>query len=182
MRNMLSRNSAVLVVIDFQGSLFKAMHDKDNLLMNAVKAIKGAAIFNVPIIVTEQAPEKLGPTIAPIAGEIKDFQPVGKEAFSCWENKKFREKLEAFSRSNVIILGIECHVCVYQTAVDLIENGYIVHVVADAVSSRTKANSDIGLAAMKTCGAHLTGTEMFLFELMRTAADPRSRDLFKIVK
>lgn len=179
---MLSRNSAVLVAIDFQGNLFQAMNDRDNLLMNAVKVIKGAAIFNVPIIVTEQVPQKLGPTIAPIAGELNDYQPVGKENFSCWENKKFREKLEAFSRSNVIITGIECHVCVYQTAVDLIENGYIVHVVADAVSSRTKANSEIGLAAMKSRGAHLTSTEMVLFELLRTAADPRSRDLFKIVK
>jgi isochorismate hydrolase len=179
---MLSRNSAVLMAIDFQDSLFQVMHDKDNLLMNAVKAIKGAAIFNVPIIVTEQVPEKLGPTIAPIAGEINNFQPVGKEDFSCWENKKFRETLDAFSRSNIIVLGIECHVCVYQTAVDLIENGYMVHVVADAVSSRTKANSDIGLAAMKSRGAHLTSTEMVLFELLRTAADSRARDLFKIVK
>jgi nicotinamidase-related amidase len=179
---MLSRNSAVLIVIDMQGNLFQAMHDKDNLLINAVKVIKGAVIFNLPIIVTEQVPQKLGPTIAPVAGELNDFQPVGKENFSCWENKKFREKLEAFSRNNVIILGIECHVCVYQTAADLIENGYIVHVVADAVASRTRANNDIGLVAMKSRGAQLTSAEMVLFELLRTAADPRSRDLFKIVK
>ncbi|MCG6535466.1 MAG: isochorismatase family protein, partial [Syntrophales bacterium LBB04] len=117
-----------------------------------------------------------------IARELNDFQPVGKENFSCWENEIFKEKLETFGRNKVIIMGIECHVCVYQTAVDLIKNGYIVHVVADAVSSRTKANSDIGLAAMKSHGAHLTSTEMVLFELLRTAADPRSRELFKIVK
>ncbi|MCG6535464.1 MAG: isochorismatase family protein, partial [Syntrophales bacterium LBB04] len=80
---MLSRNSAVLIVIDIQGNLFQVMQDKDNLLMNAIKVIRGATIFNIPIIVTEQVPEKLGQTLSAIARELNDFQPVGKENFSC---------------------------------------------------------------------------------------------------
>lgn len=179
---MLSRNSAVLVAIDFQGNLFAAMHDKESLLKNAVNMIRGANILSIPLIVTEQVPEKLGPTIAAVAEEISDFRPVSKESFSSWDDEKFREKLEAFSRNNVVIMGIECHVCVYQTAVDLMENGYSVHVVTDAVSSRTRTNCDVGLAAMQNRGARLTSTEMVLFELLRTSNDPKAKEIFKMVK
>lgn len=179
---MLSRNSAVVVAVDFQGNLFEAMHDRESLLKNAVNVIRGANILNIPLIVTEQVPQKLGQTIAAVAGEIYDFRPIDKESFSSWDNQKFREELEAFSRSNIVIMGIECHVCVYQTAVDLMENGYSVHVVADAVSSRTKANIDVGLAAMQGRGAHLTSAEMVLFELLRTSVDSKAKEIFKIVK
>jgi nicotinamidase-related amidase len=179
---MLSRNSAVLVIIDIQGNLFQVMHDRESLVMNAVKVIKGAAILNLPIVLTQQIPEKLGQTIEPIVRELSGVEPIDKESFSCWESESFREKLTALGRGNIIILGIECHVCVYQTAIDLMQNGYTVHVVGDAVSSRTKENIAAGLAAMKDGGAHWTSSEMVLFELLRTAADPRAREIFKIIK
>ena len=179
---MIGRNSAVMVAIDFQGSLFQVMHDKDKLLANAVGVVRGARILNLPAIVTQQVPSKLGPTVPAIAREMQGITPVDKESFSCWDNKIFREKLETFSRNNIIVCGIECHVCVYQTVVDLIENGYMVHVVADAVSSRTKENRRIGLTAMEKRGAKLTSAEMLLFELLRTAADPKAKEIFKIVK
>jgi nicotinamidase-related amidase len=179
---MISRSAAVLIVIDIQGSLFQAMQGKENLLVNASKVIKGAKTFNLPIIVTEQIPKKLGHTISALTSELNDIRPIGKESFSCWGNSDFREKLEFFGRRGAIILGIESHVCVYQTAVDLIDNGYSVHVVADAVSSRTKENSDIGLTAMKNAGAHLTSAEMILFELLRSADDAKFKEVYKIVK
>jgi nicotinamidase-related amidase len=179
---MISRSSAILIVIDIQGSLFKAMQDKENLLVNATKIIKGAKIFNLPIIVTEQIPEKLGQTIPDLTQELDGIERIGKESFSCWGNNRFREKLESLGRRKIIIIGIESHICVYQTAVDLIDNGFSVHVVADAVSSRTKENSDIGLAAMKSAGARLTSTEMVLFELLRKASDAGFKDIQKIVK
>ncbi|MGV8058718.1 MAG: hydrolase [Smithellaceae bacterium] len=179
---MISRSSAALLVIDIQGSLYQAMQDKENLLINAVKVIKGARVFNLPIIVTEQIPEKLGQTVSAIDQELNGIETIGKESFSCWENDIFREKLESFSRREVIIMGIESHVCVYQTSVDLITNGYSVHVVADAVSSRKKENSDIGLNAMKSAGAHLTCAEMILFELLRSAGDAKFKEIHKIVK
>jgi nicotinamidase-related amidase len=179
---MISRSEAVLIVIDIQGSLFQAMQDKENLLVNTVKVIRGAKVFSLPIIVTEQIPEKLGQTMPALAQELNGIERIGKISFSCWENNDFRKKLELSGRRKAIIMGIESHVCVYQTAIDLIDNGYSVHVVADAVSSRTKENCDIGLNAMKSAGVHLTCAEMILFELLRTAGDAQFKDIHKIVK
>jgi nicotinamidase-related amidase len=139
-------------------------------------------VFNLPIIVTEQTQQKLGHTIPQITAELDGIKPIAKETFSCWTDVHFREQLEALSRRHVVILGIESHICVYQTALDLISNGYNVHLVADAISSRTKENREIGLTAMKSAGAHLTSAEMVLFELLRTAADPKAKEIFKIVK
>lgn len=179
---MISRDTAVLVIIDIQGNLAQAMFDKENLFSNTIKLIKGFKVLNLPVIVTEQIPQKLGPTLPQIAAELEGIKPISKEAFSCWEDVHFHKQLKALSRRHVVILGIETHVCVYQTALDLISNGYNVHLVADAVSSRTPENRRIGIEAMKSAGVKITSTEMVLFELLRTAADPRAKELFKIVK
>ena len=179
---MISRSAAVLVVIDIQGNLAQAMFDKENLFANAVKLIKGFKALNLPVMVTEQIPEKLGRTLPQIADEIESFNPIAKNSFSCWDEINFREKLESLSRRHVVLLGIETHVCVYQTALDLVDNGYNVYLAADAVSSRAPENRQIGIDAMKSAGALITSTEMVLFELLRTAADPKAKELFKIVK
>lgn len=179
---MISRTAAVLVIIDIQGNLAQAMFDKENLFSNTIKLIRGFKALNLPVIVTEQIPQKLGRTLPQIADELEGFNPIAKESFSCWNENNFKDHLEALSRRHVVLLGIESHVCVYQTALDLIANGYNVHLVADAVSSRTSKNRQIGIDAMKSAGAHVTSTEMVLFELLRTAADPKAKELFKIVK
>jgi nicotinamidase-related amidase len=179
---MISRTDAVLVIIDIQGNLAQAMFDKENIFANTVKLIKGFKALDLPIMVTEQIPQKLGKTLPQIADEIEGFNPIAKESFSCWDENNFKEKLDLLSRSHVVVLGIETHVCVYQTALDLIANGYNVHLVADAVSSRTPENRQIGIDAMKRAGAYITSTEMVLFELLRTAADSKAKEFFKIVK
>ncbi len=179
---MISRTAAVLVIIDIQGNLAQAMFDKENIFANTIKLIQGFKALNLPVIVTEQIPQKLGKTLPQIADAIEGFNPIAKESFSCWGEKNFKEKLESLSRRHVVLLGIETHVCVYQTALDLISGGYNVHLVADAVSSRTPENRQIGIDAMKSAGAQITSTEMVLFELLRTAADPKAKELFKIVK
>ena len=179
---MINRADVVLVIVDIQGNLAQAMFDKENLFANTVKLIKGFKALNLPMMITEQIPQKLGPTLPQIASEINDFKPIAKESFSCWDENNFKERLAAFNRNHVVLSGIECHVCVYQTALDLISNGYTVHLVADTVSSRTPENRQIGIDAMKRAGAHITSTEMVLFELLGTAADPIAKELFKIVK
>jgi isochorismate hydrolase len=179
---MLSRNDAVLVIIDIQGNLAQAMFDKENLFANNVRLIQGCQTLNIPIIVTEQIPQKLGPTIPQLAQELGGIKPIAKEAFSCWAEGSFRNQLESLTRKQVVLTGIECHVCVYQTALDLMQEGCTVHLVVDAVSSRTKDNLAVGVEAIKTAGAHITSTEMVLFELLCTAADPKARDIFRIVK
>jgi nicotinamidase-related amidase len=179
---MLSRTDTVLIVIDIQGNLAQAMHDKKNLFANNVKLIQGFKAFNLPIIFTEQIPQKLGKTLPVISKELNGLVPIAKETFSCWDDQNFNEQLEGLNRRHVVLTGIECHVCVYQTALDLISNGYTVHLVTDAVSSRTPENRQVGIDAIKSAGAHITSTEMVLFELLRTAADPKFKDIFKIVK
>jgi nicotinamidase-related amidase len=178
---MINRDEAVLIVIDIQYKLFQAMHNKEDLLTSAIKAIKGAKVFNLPIIVTEQMPEKLGVTIPEIACELIGIECISKSIFSSWGESKFRDKIKSVNRRKAVILGIESHICVYQTAVDLIKNGYEVDVAADAVSSRTKGNKIIGLEAMKNAGAHLMSVEMFLFEVLQAAGNAGFKDIQKIV-
>ena len=179
---MISRADTVLVIIDIQGNLAGAMFEKENLFDNAVKLIKGFKTLKLPVIVTEQIPQKLGKTLPLLAEEIDGVNPIAKDSFSCWGEKNFKAALEATGRRHVVLCGIECHVCVYQTAVDLVANGYKVHLVADAVSSRTPENRGIGIEAMKSAGAKITSVEMVLFEILETAADPSAREFFKIVK
>jgi nicotinamidase-related amidase len=179
---MFSRTNAVLIIIDIQGNLAQAMYDKENLFTNNVKLIQGFKAFNLPIIFTEQIPQKLGETLPVILQELSGIVPISKETFSCWDDRNFIKQLKALSRRHIVLTGIECHVCVYQTALDLISNGYTVHLVTDCVSSRTPENRQVGIEAIKSAGAHLTSTEMVLFELLRTAADPKFKDIFKIVK
>ncbi len=179
---MISPAAAVSVIVDIQGNLAQAMFEKENLFANAIKLIKGFKILNIPLVVTEQIPQKLGKTIPEIAAELNGIDPIAKESFSCWNEITFREQLQALGHRDVVLLGIETHVCVYQTALDLISHGYKVHLVADAVSSRTPENRRIGIEAMKSAGSNITSTEMVLFELLRTAADPKAKELFKIVK
>jgi nicotinamidase-related amidase len=180
--SLLSVEDTVLMVIDMQGNLFESMQDKQFLSENVQKLIRGMRVFGIPVIVTEQIPEKLGPTIAPVAALLPDVQGIPKADFSCCGDEKIMKALKAADRHQVLVCGIEAHVCVYQTTVDLLAFGYEVHLVADAVSSRTIRNREIGVEKMRDEGALLTSTEMVLFELCRTAEDPKFREIFKIVK
>jgi nicotinamidase-related amidase len=139
-------------------------------------------VFEIPILATEQVPAKLGPTIAKIADHLVGAKIIGKESFSCWKDDLFMRELKELNRKQILIIGIEAHVCVYQTATDLVQSGYEVQVVADAVSSRTAQNRMTGIRKMAASGVGITSTEMVLFELLQTAADPRAKQIFQIVK
>ena len=180
--SLLSVEDTVLFVIDMQGNLYESMQDKQFLLENVRKLIQGMRPFGIPVIVTEQIPEKLGPTIGPVASLLTDDPRIPKADFSCCGDEKIMKALKALERRQVLLCGIEAHVCVYQTAIDLLGFGYDVHLVADAVSSRTVLSREIGIQKMRDEGAHLASTEMVLFELIRTADDPKFKDIFKIVK
>jgi nicotinamidase-related amidase len=179
---MLTTDNSALLVIDFQGNLAAAMDNKQELIENARKIIRAMQVFEIPVLATEQVPAKLGPTIAEIADHLADAKIIGKESFSCWKENLFMRALRTLERKQILIIGIEAHVCVYQTAVDLVEAGYEVQVVADAVSSRTAQNRMTGIQKMAAGGVGITSTEMVLFELLQTAADPRAKQIFQIVK
>ncbi|MFO7871542.1 MAG: hydrolase [Kiritimatiellia bacterium] len=179
---MLERKSTVLAVVDVQGKLAESMHDKESLFNNLRKLIQGIHVLGVPVLWTEQNPEGLGPTVPDIAELLADLNPIPKTSFSSWRNGQFARALGDLKRSNVLLAGIETHICIYQTAVDLLREGYTVETVADAVSSRTPRNREIGLLKIRDAGIALTSVETALFELLGTAKTSEFKDILRIVK
>ncbi len=179
---MLQQETSLLIVIDIQGNLARSAADRELLFESARKLIQGAKVFSLPIIITEQIPQKLGPTIPEVAELLEDIVRIPKETFSCCENAAFMEAFAKTGRRQILLCGIESHICVYQTAMDLLNMGCEVHIVADAVSSRTAKNREIGISKMIFAGAYLTSTETVLFELLKTAGSDKFKDIFGIVK
>jgi nicotinamidase-related amidase len=180
--NMLEASESVLIVIDVQERLTAVMHDRQALLANLEKLVKGMAVLKVPVMVTEQYPQGLGSTVPQIAALVSDFHPIPKMAFSCLGDKQITAALESLHRRQAIVCGIESHVCVYQTVCDLISRGYETRVVADAVSSRTPENRQIAIEMMRQCGARITSTEAILFELLKIAGSDTFREISRIVR
>lgn len=179
---MLEINSTVLLIIDVQEKLLPVMHEKEKLVVNIQNLIRGIQVLKIPIIATEQYPKGLGRTVPEIAELIPDIEPLAKTSFSCYGDAGFKNMLDSYGRKQVIICGIECHVCVYQTAVDLKAAGYEVQVAADAVSSRTAENREIGSNLMRQTGITVTGTETVLFELLKIAEGEKFKAISRIVK
>lgn len=178
---MLSKENAVLIFIDVQGRLAELVDGADALFKNLRRLLEGMKALDVPVIATEQIPEKLGST----RDEFQPFitvPPITKTSFSCCGEPSFLKSLKKTGRRHVILCGIETHVCVYQTAMHLRESGYEVYAVADAVSSRDPANKALALRRMEAEGVKLTGTEMVLFELLGDAKAPAFKSILQIVK
>ena len=172
-----------LVVIDVQEKLFPIMHEKETFLKNLQILIKGFQLFNLPILLTEQVPDKLGPTIEPIMSLLPDLKPISKSSFSCAGDVGFTWQAGSYSSCDgVVLAGIETHVCVYQTERDLIHRGQHVEVVTDAVTSRDSNNHGIALDRIRNNGGFLTTGEMLLFSLQEKADGERFRELIKLVK
>ena len=179
---MLEVEDATLLLVDIQGSLAHAMHGKARLFQNLQILIKGVQVLGVPILWAEQYPQGLGPTIPEIADLLPGLRPIPKMSFSCCRNERFLQALRTLDRGQILIAGIETHVCVYQTAVDLVNLGYEVQVVADAVSSRDPENKAIGLQKMRDAGVSLTSVETALFELLKVAEGEQFKKILRIVK
>jgi hypothetical protein len=179
---MLKIENTVLSIVDIQGKLAHLMYEKGLLFKNIQKLIKGIQVLKIPIIWMEQNPKGLGPTIPEIAGLLSDHQPISKMSFSGCRNDRFLQELKTLNRKQVLISGIETHICVYQTAADLVGLGYEVQVVTDAVSSRTIEDKKIGLQKMRDSGVSMTSVETALFELLKVAEGEQSKEILKIVK
>jgi len=179
---MLEIDNCCMVVVDVQGKLAQLMHEKEILFANIQILIKSAKILNIPILWCQQVPKALGPTLPEIAELLSDIQPLNKASFSCFGDAEFKKTIKKLSRREVILCGIETHVCIYQTAADLQRFGHGVTVIADAVSSRAETNKKIAINKMRTMGIDISSTEMLLFELMRTAEHPKFREVAKLVK
>ena len=179
---MLTTENSVLLIIDVQEKLFRVMHQKEELAGNLQKLIKSIHVLEIPILVTEQYPQGLGATIPEISQLLSGIQPLPKVSFSCCGDDSFLREFKKLGRKQVLISGIESHICVYQTAADLISAGYEVYAVSDAISSRTEQNRDIGLKMMTQLGAKLTGTEAVLFEFLKVAKGEKFKAISQIVR
>lgn len=179
---MFTAEDTILVLIDIQEKLFRVIHEKETLSTNTVKLVKGIRLLDIPVILTEQNPAGLGPTLPEISSLLPDIEPVMKFDFSCCKEETFLRKLEELERNQIVLCGIETHICVYQTALDLADMGYEVQVATDCVSSRKPANRDIALARMELEGIMPTTTEMILFEILGTAKHDKFKEISAIIK
>ncbi len=177
-----SIENTALVLVDVQEKLVRVMQDKQTLVENIKKCIEGAKVLGIPILWLEQNPTGLGKTIPEIANLLENRKPIAKMSFSAYKNINFVKAIKKLKRNQILIVGIETHVCVYQSSMDLVSAGFEVSVVTNAVSSRTQENKQIGIQKMRDEGAKLTTTEIALFELLETAEAPGFKQIIKIVK
>lgn len=181
----LDRNNTILAVIDVQEKLLPVIHDHELIEQNIDRLARGCHILGIPVLVTEQYVRGLGPTTARLRtafAETCGYTPLEKMCFSGYGCEGFAEALRRSGRREVLVAGIETHVCVYQTVMDLLEGGFGVTVIADAVSSRSLQNKEIALGRMARDGAKLSSTEMALFELTRTSGTDEFRVISRLVK
>jgi len=186
MSRVLNREDAVLVVVDVQERLVPAI-DKElyaRSLKNFKIAIEAAGTLGLPIVLTEQYPKGLGHTVPDVvrALEGKSYERIEKVAFSCGRDEAFLAAIAKTVRRQVILIGMETHVCVYQTSVDLINAGYEVFVLDDAVSSRYLHNHQSGIAALRDTGAVVVSTETAVFQLMKVAGTPEFKKISSLLR
>ncbi|WP_372775937.1 isochorismatase family protein [Mangrovibacterium sp.] len=178
----ITRENTVGLVIDIQERLLPAMEDQETLLHNCQILINGLQELGLPLLVTQQYSKGLGETVEPIRSIIKDFKAIEKKDFSCCDETLFASELEKTNAKNVIICGIESHVCVLQTAIDLKEAGLNPIVVLDCVSSRSYDNVDLAAERFRFEGIMMTSYESILFELTRSASAAEFKAISKLVK
>jgi len=179
---MMTPKETLLLVIDIQGKLATTVVQPDRLVKNVSKLIRACKLLDIPVICTEQYPKGLGPTVDELKALIGEETPFEKLSFSCCGNDDFMKRLRTLGRNDILVVGIETHVCVYQTSVELLEFGYNVHLVTDAVSSRTEENRALGIHCIERAGAAPTSTEMAIFELQRVAGGENFKAISKIIK
>jgi nicotinamidase-related amidase len=170
------------VAIDIQQKLWPAMQDKDRPLFTLSRALEGLALLGIPIWVTEQKPDSLGPTLPQLQQALPEYNPISKSSFSCWREKSFAHALEQRGKKQILLMGIEAHVCITQTSLELVQTGYEVYVVADAVASSESHYKEWALARLRHQGVTVLPLESVFFELLGHAHHPRFKETLKIIK
>lgn len=179
---MLDIKKCGLVLIDVQEKLLGVMQNSQQVEKNCGILIQIAKALDIPILWCQQYPKALGLTVAPLAELLYENSPTDKLSFSCCGSAEFTRRFEALNVEAAVLCGIESHVCVFQTAMDILHQGMKVHVIADAISSRIEENRQIGIARMSAAGVVISSTEMFLFELLRSAEHPKFKELAALIK
>ncbi|RPI12916.1 MAG: hydrolase [Ignavibacteriae bacterium] len=170
------------VCVDIQSRLFPIIHENEQLKKNVITLINGLKVLDIPLLVTQQYTKGLGETVDEIKEAIGEYNYIEKMSFSCCGDTGFMDRLRELDKKNVILMGIESHVCVLQTALDLIDNGYTPVLIADCVSSRKPNDKKFALKRMKSAGAILSTYESILFELTVVSGTEKFKQIAKLIK
>lgn len=179
---MINLEDSVCLLVDIQERLFNVVNNRDELQENSIKLLKGLKTLGVEVITTQQYTKGIGATIEPICEVLGEFNHIEKVSFSCCGESDFITKLKSSGKKNVIILGIEAHICVLQSALELLENDYNPIVVADCISSRKDYDKEIAINRMLQEGIKVSTYESLLFELCKNAKHPSFKEISKIIK
>jgi len=178
----IKKENTALLVIDMQEKLLPAIENSDELIKNCEILIKGCKVLGIPIISTEHYPKGLGKTNQTIAANISNINPIEKREFSCFENAEIKAKLEAIGKRYIIVAGIEAHICVQQTVLDLMDEDFKPIVIANCVSSRNSYDKKFALKRLRDYGADITTVEAILFEMLVTSTAPEFKAISELIK
>ncbi len=178
----LEKENTILLIVDIQDRLAAVMKERDKVVKNNLHLIELAKMIDVPVMVTEQYPKGLGMTVHEIREALPVYHPIEKMTFDCCGQPSFPEALKKQRRSHVVLTGMETHVCVLQTCIGLLKDGLTVHVVQDAICSRTKENWKTGIEFMRDAGAVVTCTETVMFQLLKVAGTEEFKKISKRIK
>ena len=181
-QRIIQKENCALLIIDIQEKILPIIYDSERIIANTLKLINGFKIMNIPVFITEQYPQGLGRTDSRILSVLPDVKPIEKMTFSCYGSKELVDKLKVNNIARVAVCGIESHVCVIQTALDLTANEFQVFVAADAVSSRKLFDFEMSLRRMGANGVEISLTESILFEMMNECGTDEFRAVSKLVK
>jgi len=179
---MLKKDNTGLIVTDIQGKLARLVHESDELVANCEKLIKGAQVLGLPIVWLEQNPDKIGSTINELSLLLEPQAPITKFTFDACEEPVFMKAINAANVDNWLICGIEAHICVYQTALQLHQSGYKVQLVSDCISSRTLANKNLGISKLVSQGVDISGLEMCLYEMVKDCRASEFKEVLALIR
>ena len=179
---MLTIENSLIVVIDVQGKLAEVVAEAELANQNVSRLVQAGLELNLPILLTAQVPEKIGHTTEAIRTLLPDHKEYPRTTFSIWLDEDLRDTIKQSGKEQIILCGFESHICLYQSALDLLEEGYEVWLVADAVSSRSLVNKGIALTELSAEGVHLTSVESLLFSLIRDAKHPAFKAISKLIR
>ncbi len=183
-RRPLDSDHCALIVVDIQEKLLPPIFQKDQLVRNSKLLIRAAGVLKIPAVMSTQYAKGLGKTVPEVASLLPETEAIDKDRFSCFGSDAFCTLLKRLpgNRNTLLLCGMESHICVAQTALAALREGYIVHVASDAVSSRAEWNWKIGLERMRAAGAVISSTEMMIYELMRSSSSPAFKEMLPHLK
>ncbi len=179
---LLEKENTGILIIDIQERLMEVMGQRQRVIDNVIRLLELSKIFGLSVLFTEQYPKWLGPTLPELVEASPSYAPISKMHFNCCDVEGFNERLNSLGFKNLIVVGVETHICVFQTCVSLLKKSYNVHVPQDAVASRTDENWQVGLRLMNKAGAFISSTETIIYQIMKEAGTAEFKKMLKVIK